>query len=380
MTRVAQATGLDARTIHRGLEELTTLGREGPIESAEKGPRSAASLSVLLPRRQRRPGAGRKSLIETDPTVLEDLEARVEPMTRGDPESPLRWTCKSTTKLADELAQQGHRVSARKVAGLLRQLGYSLQANQKTAEVTSQPGRNAQFEWINTQTKAFQERGAPAISIDTKKKELVGAFKNGGREWEPKGSPTKVSVHDFPDPVLGKAIPYGVYDLARNEGWVSVGIDHDTAEFSRATIETWWNRVGRAEYPLARELLIVADGGGSNGSRSGLWKQQLQELSDRTGLSITVCHFPPGTSKWNQIEHRLFCHITQNWRGRPLESVELIVELISHTTTRQGLTVRAELDPNPYPIGRTVTPDEIAQLQIEPAPLYGHWNYTLRPH
>jgi hypothetical protein len=303
----------------------------------------------------------------------------VEPSTRGDPESPLRWTCKSWSKLATALRAQGHAISGRKVGDLLRELGYSLQANRKTREGASHPDRDAQFEHINAQALAFQRRGQPVISVDTKKKELVGEFKNGGQEWQPTGRPVPVRVHDFPSQALGKAIPYGVYDVGADQGWVSVGTDHDTAEFAVATVRRWWQQMGAPKYPGATELLIMADGGGSNGSRSRLWKVALQQFADETGLQVGVCHFPPGTSKWNKIEHRMFSHITQNWRGRPLVTHEVVVNLIGSTTTRAGLQIRAALDPTPYPTKKQVSDDELASVQIRPDRFHGEWNYSIHP-
>jgi hypothetical protein len=293
--------------------------------------------------------------------------------------SPLRWTSKSTAQLAAELTAAGHPVSPRTVAALLHQQGYSLQGLRKTREGKAHADRDAQFRHLNARVARFQERGQPVISVDTKKKELVGDFHNGGREWQPEGQPEAVRVHDFADPALGKAIPYGVYDLVANAGWVSVGTDHDTSAFAVNAIRTWWERMGRVAYPRARELLITADGGGSNGSQRRQWKTELQRLADETGLSIAVCHFPPGTSKWNKIEHRLFCHITQNWRGRPLTSHEVIVNLIGSTTTRTGLTVRAAVDAGPYPTGVKVSDAELEALRLERDPFHGDWNYTIRP-
>ena len=358
---VAAATGLSRNTIRSGTRELQSA-------TVETGPR-----------RIRRPGSGRKRLTERMPQLQKALEALVEPATRGDPRSPLRWTCKSTRKLAAELSRPDKPVSHMTVARLLRQAGYSLQANRKTREGTSHPDRNAQFEHINDQTIAFQERGQPVISVDTKKKELVGNFRNGGREWRPKGKPLEVKVHDFQEPELGKVIPYGVYDLTNNEAWVSVGIDHDTAEFAAAAIERWWRKMGRRHFPKARELYITADGGGSNGSRSRLWKVALQKLANRTGLTLSVSHFPPGTSKWNKIEHRLFCHITQNWRGQPLVSHEIIIKLIGSTTTEAGLQVRAGLDRRRYLTRKKVSDEQLAQVSLTAASFHGEWNYTVAP-
>jgi Rhodopirellula transposase DDE domain len=311
--------------------------------------------------------------------LLQALDALVDPVTRGHPESPLRWTCKSTRKLAKELQRQNHPVTDRTVAALLKRVGYSLQANRKTKEGASHPDRNAQFEYINRQVIACQRRHQPVVSIDTKKKELVGEFKNPGEEWQPKGKPEKVQVHDFPDKKLGKAIPYGVYDIASNEGWVSVGIDHDTAQFAAASVGRWWHEMGAARYPQATELMITADGGGSNSSRNRLWKVALQSLATELGLTLRVCHFPPGTSKWNKIEHRLFCFITKNWRGRPLTSYEVIVNLIANTTTETGLTVRAALDTNEYETGIEVSDEQLAAVKLTSAKFHGEWNYTIRP-
>jgi hypothetical protein len=307
------------------------------------------------------------------------LETLIEPATRGDPQSPLRWTCKSTRRLADELTRSHHRISVNSVAALLRQAGYSLQANRKTREGASHPDRNAQFEHINISVRSFHDRGQPAISVDTKKKELVGDFKNAGREWHPRGEPEEVRVHDFIDKTLGRAIPYGVYDILNNQGWVSVGIDHDTAQFAVNSIRTWWKKMGRRRFPRARQLLITADGGGSNSHRSRLWKVSLQKLADELDLKLVVCHFPPGTSKWNKIEHRLFSFITQNWRGRPLLSHQAVVNLIAATTTRAGLLVKAALDNHRYQTAVKVTDQELAGLRLAPHPFHGDWNYTLSP-
>jgi hypothetical protein len=303
----------------------------------------------------------------------------VDPVTRGDPQSPLRWTCKSTTQLARELTRQGHPVSARTVGRLLKSSGYSLQSNRKTKEGASHPDRNAQFEHINGRVTDFQRRGQPVISVDTKKKELVGEFRNGGREWRQKGEPVEVLVHDFMDKELGKAIPYGIYDLTENQGWVSVGIDHDTARFAAEAIHRWWKKMGSKRHRGANELLIMADGGGSNGSRCRLWKVALQGLADLLGIPIHVCHFPPGTSKWNKIEHRMFCHITQNWRGRPLVSHDVIINLIANTATVQGLKIRAELDTAIYPTGVKVTDQELAAVKLKPGAFRGEWNYCILP-
>ena len=330
--------------------------------------------------RIRRPGGGRKRTVTKDATLLHDLEQLVEPLSRGDPESPLRWTCKSVRKLADALNHQGHHVSHELVANLLKELGYSLQANRKTREGTAHPDRNAQFEHINAEVQAFQSAGQPVISVDTKKKELVGDFKNGGRELCPQGEPETVRVHDFVIPELGKVAPYGVYDVTHNLGWVNVGIDHDTAAFAVASIRRWWQLLGQPRYPGAQRVLITADGGGSNGSRVRLWKIELQKLADETGLEISVCHLPPGTSKWNKIEHRLFSYISQNWRGKPLISHAVIVNLIAATTTKTGLKVRCELDTQVYPMGIVVTDDELAQVNLKRNDFHGEWNYTIAPH
>jgi hypothetical protein len=352
---VARATGLAQSTIRLGKRELA---------------RPRDTKGAL--RRIRSRGGGRKPVREQDQELLGALDALVEPMARGEPMSPLRWTCKSTRRLAKELCQQGHQVSHSKVAQLLKELNYSLQGTRKVREGSLHPERNAQFEYINAQVKDFQQRGQPVISIDTKKKELVGDFSNGGREYQPKGCPEEVRVHDFMDKRLGKAIPYGVYDVTQNCGWVSVGVDHDTAEFAVVTVQQWWQRMGREMYPNAQQLLINADGGGSNGSRSRLWKVELQKFSDATGLEVSVCHFPPGTSKWNKIEHRMFCHISENWRGRPLVSLEVIVNLIANTSTERGLHVKAALDPNSYLTGRKVSNEELAEVNLFPADFHGN--------
>ncbi len=361
---VAGATGMSRQRIADGLREL-----RAPVEEARRDQRA----------RIRRPGGGRKRAEQGDATLLADLEALVDPATRGHPETPLRWTCKSTARLAAALAEQGHRVDASTVARLLKQQRYSLQANQKTREGTAHADRDGQFQHINSQTAAFQRQGQPVISVDTKKKELIGPFKHGGREWEPVGRPVTVNVHDFPDPDLGKGIPYGVFDVTANQGWVSVGTDHDTPAFAVQSMRSWWHRMGRQHYPHASALLVMADGGGSNSSRARLWKVEIQRLADELRFPVSVCHFPPGTSKWNKIEHRLFCHITENWRGRPLVSHETIVNLIGSTTTQAGLTVQAALDPAAYPTGIKVTDDALAQVQIQRAAFHGDWNYTILP-
>jgi hypothetical protein len=361
---VARATGLSRNTVMAGSREL---------EHRRTHPRAVVETRV------RRMGGGCKRLTETDPGLREALDALVDPATRGHPESPLRWTCKSTRKLADELTRQDHPASDRTVATLLKEAGYSLQANRKTLEGASHPDRNAQFEYINRQTIAMRKRDQPVVSVDTKKKELVGEFKNCGQEWQPHGQPQRVNVHDFPDKKLGKAIPYGVYDLASNEGWVSVGIDHDTAQFAAASIQRWWQEMGSKRFPRARQLMITADGGGSNSSRNRLWKVELQKLANQLELELKVRHFPPGTSKWNKIEHRLFCFITKNWRGRPLTSYETIVNLIGSTTTQAGLVVRAALDTNHYETGILVSEEELSRVNCHREQFHGNWNYTIRP-
>jgi hypothetical protein len=357
---VARATGLARNTIVRGLGEL-------------------AQAKPLDPARVRRAGAGRKRTTVLVPGLTRALEALVEPVTRGDPESPLRWTCQSTRHLAEALTRQGYAVSHTLVAGLLHDLDYSLQANRKTLEGAGHPDRNAQFEHINATVQAQLRRGQPAISVDTKKKELVGRFKNGGRAWRPHGHPELVKVHDFRDPATGKAIPYGVYDLGHNLGWVSVGVDHDTAAFAVATIRRWWRDQGRKQYPRATSLLITADSGGSNGSRLRLWKWELHKFAQQTGLALSVCHLPPGTSKWNKIEHRLFAFISQTWRGQPLLSHAAIVSLIAATTTKTGLKVRCVLDTHKYPKDLKPTADQMAAINLKPNKFHGDWNYTIAP-
>ena len=356
---VARAAGLSRPTVYKALAEL-----------------DAPPLDVD---QVRAAGGGRKKVVDTDPGLLADLERLVDPDTRGDPVSPLRWTTKSTRTLAQALTGMGHHVSHVGVGHLLHELHYSLQANSKVIEGAAHPDRDAQFGYINTKVRAYLRRGDPVISVDTKRKELVGAYKNPGQEWRPQGQPVRVKVHDFKDPVLGKAIPYGIYDLGHNHGWVEVGIDHDTAAFAVAAIRAWWYGDGAQAYPKATRLLITADAGGSNSYRSRLWKTELADLSDQTGLSITVCHFPPGTSKWNRVEHRLFAAISTNWRGQPLTSHEVIVNLIGATTNRTGLAVHAELDTRLYPKGIKVTDEQIDALRITHHKFHGEWNYTLRP-
>ncbi len=359
---VERATGISRSTITRGIREVE----------------SGAS-NELPPERTRRVGGGRKRATEKDGTLLADLDALVEPTTLGDPDSPLRWTSKSVRNLADELAAMGHDASYRLVARLLNESGYSLQANRKTREGSHNVDRDAQFRYIAQRLGAQLRLGQPAISVDTKKKELVGDFKNPGREWRPKGRPEPVRVHDFLIPDQGKAIPYGVYDLRRDEGWVSVGIDHDTASFAVNAVRRWWKLMGRPAYRDAESLLITADAGGSNGHRVRLWKWELQKFANRTGLSITVCHFPPGTSKWNKIEHRLFSHIAMNWRGKPLVSLAAIVSLIGATTTTSGLRIRSEIDHGSYPLGVKIADEQMAKVHLEPHAFHGEWNYTIQP-
>jgi len=359
VTRVREATGVSRSCITRGKNDLEAM----PFAAG----------------RVRRPGGGRKRVVTHDPAVLTDLDALIEPTKRGDPMSGIRWTCKSTRNLAKELCAKGHTVSHTTVAEELHGQQYSLQGNQKTKEGSAHPDRNAQFLHIHETATAFQDREEPVISIDTKKKELIGNYKNGGQEWAPEGTPREVKVHDFLDKKLGKAIPYGVYDIAKNKGFVSVGIDKDTAEFAVETIRRWWQGIGREVYPQATALYITADGGGSNASRSRLFKLELQQFADDTGLTITVSHYPPGTSKWNKIEHRLFCHITANWRAVPLASREVIVELIAHTTTESGLKIQAELDTHTYVKGRVVTKEAFAALSLSRQEFHGEWNYTLTP-
>jgi hypothetical protein len=365
VTLVSQATGLSRNTIEAGIRELRTQVDLPPEE--------------VHPERVRFPGGGRHRLTSNDPTLIEDLEALVEPATRGDPQSPLRWTSKSTRKLAVELNRQGHRVSHVSVAALLHDLDYSLQANRKTREGKGHPDRDAQFRYIDKQVRFFQKEGQPVISVDSKKRELIGDYKNSGQEWQPSGRPEKVKVHDFPDKQLGKVTPGGVYDLTMNDGWVSVGIDHNTAQFAAETIRRWWQAMGSKVYPDAKKVLVTADSGGSNARRCRLWKASVQQLADISKLAISVCHFPPGTSKWNKIEHRMFCHITENWRGRPLRSRATVVDLIGSTTTKTGLHIEAEVDNSKYPLGIEITDEELAAIQIQPHSFHGEWNYTISP-
>lgn len=362
ITAVHRATGLSQNTIRAGLKELQCSARDVPS-----------------PSRVRQVGGGRKRVEEQDPSILAALDRLVEPTSRGEPECPLRWTCKSVNQLADALQRQGYNICAMTVYTLLVEMGYSLQSNRKTQEGKQHLDRDAQFQHIARQVKAFERQHRPVISIDTKKKENLGQFKNGGQEWQPKGEPIRVKTHDFPDKTQGKAIPYGIYDLTQNQGWVNVGIDHDTAEFAVESIRRWWQQLGQAQYRRTRHLLITADCGGSNGYRNRLWKLKLQELADETGLTLHVCHFPPGTSKWNKIEHRLFCHITTNWRGQPLTDLETVINLISNTTTQAGLEVYAQLDDNRYPTGIQVTDQQFNAIAIKRCQFHGEWNYQIVP-
>ena len=360
VTAVAKATGISARTIRNGIAELDDPQRP-------------------TAHHQRQTGGGRRRREEEEPDLIEALEALVEPVARGDPMSPLRWTCKSTYVLADELTTHGFVVSSTKVGALLKAQGYSLQANRKTVEGKQHPARNPQFEHIARRVKARQRRGEPAISIDTKKKETLGNLKNSGKTYRRKGQPIKVKTHDFPDKELGKAVPYGVYDIAHNEAGVSVGIGHDTAEFAVASIRRWWPRMGRRRYGEPKRLLITADSGGSNSPRTRLWLWELQQFSDKTGLILELCHYPPGTSKWNKIEHRLFCHITHNWQGVPLETLEIVVNLIGSTKTKQGLEVHAWLDGQQYEKGRKISNAQLAEIHIKRNKFHGDWNYEIHP-
>lgn len=356
---VSSATGISRVTISKGRAELKR--------------------KVKLKGRIRCAGAGRPKLTESQPGLSDALENLVDPLTRGDPTSPLRWTCKSKAKLASALIADGWKVSPTMVGRLLRLKGYSLQSVRKSREGASHPDRNAQFENINEQAKRFMAKNQPVISVDTKKKELVGDFRNSGREWHPKGTPDVSLVHDFPQDSIGKAIPYGIYDMSRNEAYVNVGVDHDTPTFAVASIRRWWSTMGQQAYPKAKEIFITADAGGSNGYRAHSWKVELQNFSNEFGLRVWVSHFPPGTSKWNKIEHRLFCHITANWRGKPLRTFEAIVQLIGHTTTPAGLRVHAKLDKRSYPKGKTVSKEDLGALSLHPDPFQGDWNYHLRP-
>ena len=364
---IKRVTGISVRRIWEGKKELAELRRHAP------------SPSPPIAQRIRRVGGGRKRLSAKDARLLADLKELLEPVTRGDPESPLRWTTKSVRRLASELQAMGHQVSSDTVDRMLKEAGFSLQAPRKELEGAQHPDRDAQFAYIARQTQAFQRRRQPVVSVDTKKKELVGNFRNAGREWHPQGDAPEVNVHDFPDMAEGKAIPYGVYDMARNEGWVNVGTDHDTPEFAVESLRRWWEKMGRPAYPNAKELLVIADAGGSNSVRSRVWKRCLQELADATGLRISVSHYPPGTSKWNKIEHRLFSQITLNWRGRPLTSYEVIINLIGNTHTRTGLRVETALDEREYPLGVRVGKKDYAGLKIRKKGFHGDWNYSLCP-
>jgi len=357
---VSKATGISRTTIHQGIKELS---QPSPLKTESSRIRSK--------------GGGRKPIASANPDILAALESLVEPSARGDPESPLRWTCKSTRNLADAMQKKGYKIGRQKISELLSDLDYSLQANRKVREGSHHPDRDAQFQYINEKVKSFQKANQPVISVDTKKKELIGDFKNSGREWQPKGRPEPVRVHDFPDKALGKVNPYGVYDQTANAGWVSVGVDHDTSAFAVETIRRWWTNMGRHSYPDAKQLLITADGGGSNGYRIRLWKLELQAFADEFGLDVSVCHFPPGTSKWNKIEHRMFSHISMNWRGKPLTSHEVIVNLIANTTTRQGLEIQAGLDTNTYPKGIKVTDEELKNVKLAKDDFHGEWNYSI---
>ena len=361
---VTRATGVLGKRIGMGIRELDQLAIEPPHEPPHS-------------QRIRRPGAGRKKLTEADSTLVEDLESLIAPETRGDPESLLRWTTKSVRKLADQLCEMGHQIGRQKVSELLHEIGYSLQSLRKTREGASHPDRDDQFRHIERKAREFQAKGEPVISVDTKKKELVGDFHTNGKEWQPQGKPETVRTHDFIDRDLGKAIPYGVYDVARNEGWVNVGIDHDTAEFAVESIRRWWWRMGRYAYPGATELLITADGGGSNGYRTRLWKVELQKFAQDAGLRVTVAHYPPGTSKWNKIEHRMFSFITQNWRGRPLLSVQTIVSLIANTTTTTGLKIKSAIDTRSYDTAVKVSDEAFAAVNLKPSRFHGEWNYAI---
>ncbi len=376
--KVSFATGLSPKTIRNGLKELET-----PLPPLSKITKNSDSRQRI-----RKTGGGRKKLGETDSTLIQDLERLIDPETRGDPQSPLRWTSKSTSKLANALNEAGHQISPRTVAKLLSELGYSLQSNRKSLKEKTHPDRDAQFQYINQQVHDFELRRQPVISVDTKKKELIGEYHNQGQEWPPKKEPIPVKMHDFADQKLGKVIPYGIYDMVSNRGWVNVGIDHDTAAFAVASIKQWWQEMGSLMYGEARELLITADCGGSNGYRVRLWKTELQKLATEIGLKIKVCHFPPGTSKWNKIEHRMFCHITENWRGRPLVSREVVVNLIGNTTTKTGLTIQAKLDEHSYPIGQKISDEELSKVNLQRGPrsgslrdrFQGNWNYSILPN
>jgi len=362
ISAVHRATRISRTTIHEGIRELND-----PDLLREQSDRT------------RNPGGGRKKAVDIDPRLRDALDALLDPVTRGDPESPLRWTCKSLRVLASELGKKGHSVSHQLVAELLREMGYSLQANRKTSEGKQHPDRNEQFEFINLLVEENLQEGNPVISVDAKKKELVGNFKNGGKEWHPQGNPEEVNVYDFLSMAQGRATPYGIYDIGRNDGWVNVGVDKDTAAFAVESIRRWWNNMGKANYPKAKQIVITADGGGSNGSRVRLWKTQLQDFCNEIGIPVVVSHFPPGTSKWNKIEHRLFSYISMNWRGKPLTSFEAVLNFISSTTTSKGLTVKAEIDLNEYPKGIKISDAQMRMIDLSRDEFHGEWNYTLRP-
>ena len=367
---VSFATGLSPKTIRNGIKQL-----QNPETNLSEISKNSNTLTRI-----RKTGGGRKKLASTDSTLIQDLEKLIDPATRGTPQSPLLWTSKSTSKLADALKKLGHQISPRTVAKLLTELGYSLQSNRKSLKETTHPDRDAQFQYINQQVQDFGLRRQPVISVDTKKKELIGEYYNQGQEWQPKKEPIPVKIHDFPDRELGKVIPYGIYDIGLNQGWVNVGVDHDTAAFAVASIRQWWQQMGQKIYQDASELLITADCGGSNGYRVRLWKTELQKLATEIGLKIRVCHFPPGTSKWNKIEHRMFCHITENWRGRPLLSREVVVNLIGNTTTKTGLNIQAKLDENSDPIGQKISDDELSHVNLIRDRFHGNWNYSILPN
>lgn len=365
IAKVNRATGISEKTIRVGMKEITKKGRKKKIK-------------IIGARAIRKSGGGRKRIVIKDPIIKEKLEKLIDPLTRGDPMSPLLWTCKSTTKLAEELTKQGHKISADTVGNLLKEMGYSLQSNKKSKEGSNHPDRDSQFNYINEQSKLYQAENQPVISVDTKKKELIGEYKNNGAEWNPKGQPIKVNDHDFPSKESEKASPYGIYDIFNNVGWVNVGISADTAEFAVASIRHWWNNIGLKMYGDAKKILIMADGGGSNGYRNNLFKYSLQQLSNEINVEITMCHFPPGTSKWNKIEHRMFCHITNNWRCRPLTSLEVVVNTIKNTTTKKGLKINAQVDMNIYEKGKKIDREDLKNINIHKHDFHGEWNYTIK--
>jgi len=364
VSRLSKITGISRTTIYQGIDEIKKKKTKKFIEQIK---------------RIRMAGGGRKSVLDHDQTLLNDLEYLIDSTSRGDPMNPLQWTCKSTYNLSEELNKMGHKISQRTVYNLLHEMHYSMQSDRKTKEGTNNPDRDAQFDYISKKVLDFQIKNQPVISVDSKKKEAIGEFKNNGKEWRKKGDPVEVNMHDFPDKKLGKVAPYGIYDITENKGWVSVGISNDTAEFAVESIRNWWKEMGRKVYSHASELLITADAGGSNGAHTGLWKKELRKLSDELNLEINVCHFPPGTSKWNKIEHRMFCYITQNWRGRPLISREVVVNLIGHTTSKSGLEIKAKLDENDYKKGVKVTKKELKTLEIIEDSFHGDWNYKIKP-